>query len=189
MTLTVMLKTLLGQKFLMMKFLVLKFLMLKFLMMKFLMLKVLNLLLFLRDLFVELCYSGLTAATANLDVPAIFQDLGYIDPSKAKLRIPYQFAPPEVQPQNVAAAKPKPKPKAGARTGGAPGQDPTPKGGGGGPPPPLRTPKLSHGTRCFVGAGGAGDFVLGIRQGEFFLFHPMCLSSKYSEFCGEFKNG
>ena len=73
-------------------------------------------------------------------------------------------------------------------TGGAPGQDPTPKGGGG-TPPPLRTPKLSHGTRCFVGAGGAGDFVLGIRQGEFFLFHPMCLSSKYSEFCGEFKNG
>ena len=59
--------------------------------------------------------SGLTAATANLDVPATFRDLGYIDPSKAKLRIPYQFAPPEVQPQNVAAAKPKPKPKAGAR--------------------------------------------------------------------------
>ena len=64
-----------------------------------------------------------------------------------------------------------------------------PQRGGGGDPPPLRTPKLSHGTRCFVGAGGAGDFVLGIRQGEFFLFHPMCLSSKYSEFCGEFKNG
>ena len=33
----------------------------------------------------------------------------------------------------------------GAATGGAPGQDPTPKGGGGGdPPPPLRTPKCSH---------------------------------------------
>ena len=69
-------------------------------------------------------------------------------------------------------------------TGGAPGKDPTPKGGGGGGA--LRTPKLSHGTMCFV---GAGDFVLGIRQGEFFLFHPMCLYSKYSEFCGEFKNG
>ena len=68
-----------------------------------------------RDLFVRLCYSGLTAATANLDVPAIFRDLGYIDPSETKLRIPYQFAPPEVQPQNVAAAKPKPKFKAGAR--------------------------------------------------------------------------
>ena len=75
--------------------------------------------------------------------------------------------------------------------GGRPWSGPDPKGGGGGggTPPPLRTPKLSHGTRCFVGAGGAGDFVLGIRQGEFFLFHPMCLSSKYSEFCGEFKNG
>ena len=59
------------------------------------------------------------------------------------------------------------------------------RGGGGGA---LRTPKLSHGTRCFVGAGGAGDFVLGIRRGEFFLFHPMCLYSKYSEFSGEFKN-
>ena len=68
-----------------------------------------------RDLFVELCYSGLTAATANLDVPAIFPDLGYIDPSKAKLRIPYQFAFQEVQPRKSAAAKPKPKPKAGAR--------------------------------------------------------------------------
>ena len=74
--------------------------------------------------------------------------------------------------------------------GGRSWSGPDPKGGGGGGgPPPLRTPKLSHGTRCFVGAGGAGDFVLGIRQGEFFLFHPMCLSSKYSEFCGEFKNG
>ena len=41
-----------------------------------------------------------------------------------------------------------------------------PQRGGGGPPPPLRTPKLSHGTRCFVGAGGAGDFVLGIRRRE-----------------------
>ena len=66
-----------------------------------------------------------------------------------------------------------------------------PQGGGGGghPPPPLRTPKLSHGTVCFVGAGGAADFVLGIRRGVIFLFHPMCLYSKYSEFCGEFKNG
>ena len=64
-----------------------------------------------------------------------------------------------------------------------------PQRGGGGGGGALRTPKLSHGTRCFVGAGGAGDFALGIRRGEFFLFHPMCLYSKYSEFCGEFKNG
>ena len=79
----------------------------------------------------------------------------------------------------------------GCHTGAGPGRDPTPKGGGGGapPPPPLRTPKLSHGTVCFVDAGGAADFVLGIRQGGTFLFHPMCLYSKYSEFCGEFKNG
>ena len=65
---------------------------------------------------------------------------------------------------------------------------PDPKGGGG-RTPPLRTPKLSYGTMCFVGAGGAGDFVLGIRQGEIFLFNPVCLYSKYSEFRGEFKNG
>ena len=64
---------------------------------------------------------------------------------------------------------------------------PDPKGGGGGGA--LRTPKLLQGTMCFVGAKGAGDFVLGIRQGEIFLFDPMCLCSKYSEFRGEFKNG
>ena len=79
-------------------------------------------------------------------------------------------------------------PEAPCHHGGRSWSGPDPKGGGD-PPPPLRTPKLSHGTRCFVGARGAGDFVLGIRQGEFFLFHPMCLYSKYSEFCGEFKNG
>ena len=76
-----------------------------------------------------------------------------------------------------------------AHTGAGPGRDPTPKGGGGDPPPPLRTPKLSYGTMCFVSARGAGDFVLGIGQGEIFLFDPMCLYSKYSEFRGEFKNG
>ena len=66
--------------------------------------------------------------------------------------------------------------------GADPGQDPTPKGGGT-PPPPLQTPKWLYRTMCFVGAGGAGDFVLGRWQGEFFLFDPMCLYSKYSEFC------
>ena len=60
---------------------------------------------------------------------------------------------------------------------------PDPKGGGA-----LRTPKLSHRPMYFVGAKGAADFVLG-RQGKFFLFDPMCLYSKYSEFRGEFKNG
>ena len=43
------------------------------------------------------------------------------------------------------------------------------------PPPPRQTPKWLHGTMGFVGAGGAGDFVLGILQGEIFLFDPMCL--------------
>ena len=66
------------------------------------------------------------------------------------------------------------------------GQDPTPKGGGVPPPPPLQTPKWLYRTMGFV---GAGDFDLGIWQGEIFLFDPMCLYSKYSEFCGEFKNG
>ena len=64
-------------------------------------------------------------------------------------------------------------------TGADPGRDPTPKGGGGGGA--LWTPKLPHGTMCFVGARGAGDFVLGIQQGEFLLFDPMCLYSKYSK--------
>ena len=61
-------------------------------------------------------------------------------------------------------------------TGASPGRDSTPKGGGGGA---LRTPKLSYGTMCFVSARGTGEFVLGIRQGEIFLFDPMCLYPKY----------
>ena len=52
----------------------------------------------------------------------------------------------------------------------------------------LQTPKWLYRTMDFVGARGTGDFVLGIRQGEIFLFDPMCLYSKYSEFCGEFQN-
>ena len=63
------------------------------------------------------------------------------------------------------------------------GPDPKP------PPPPLQTSKWLSRTMGFVGTGGAGDFVLGIWQGEIFLFNPVCLYSKYSEFCGEFKNG
>ena len=68
-----------------------------------------------RNLFVELCYSGLESATSRLNVPKIFHELGYIDPKKAQLRIPYQFVPPSIQPQAVAAAKPKPEPKPIAR--------------------------------------------------------------------------
>ena len=74
--------------------------------------------------------------------------------------------------------------------GGRSWSEPDPKGGGRGtPPPPLQTPKWLYRTLGSVGARGAGDFVLGIRQGEIFLFDLMCLYSKYSEFCGEFKNG
>ena len=73
-------------------------------------------------------------------------------------------------------------------TGAAPGQGPTPRGGGA--PPPLRTPKWLYRSMGFVGAGGAGDFVLGTWKGEFFWFDvSMCLYSKYSEFCGDVKNG
>ena len=45
-----------------------------------------------------------------------------------------------------------------------------PQGGRGGvtPHPPLQTPKWLYGTMGFVGARAATDFVLGIRQGEFF---------------------
>ena len=46
-----------------------------------------------RNLFVELCYSGLDAATASLDLAAIFQDLGYFDTKKATLCIP-RLSPP-----------------------------------------------------------------------------------------------
>ena len=50
-----------------------------------------------------------------LNVPKVFQELGYIDPKKARLHIPYQFVPPNIQLQAVAVAKPKPKPKPVAR--------------------------------------------------------------------------
>ena len=66
---------------------------------------------------------------------------------------------------------------------------PNPKGGGWGTPPPLYRPLWLYWSMEFVGAGGAGDFVLGTWQGEIFLFYPMCLYSKNSECCGEIKNG
>ena len=68
-----------------------------------------------QNLFVELGYSSLDAATTRLDVPGLFQDLGYIAPTKAKLCIPHQFVPPGIRSQNVTAAKPKPKPKLAAQ--------------------------------------------------------------------------
>ena len=55
--------------------------------------------------------SGLESGTTRLDGPKVFQELGYTHPKKARLHIPYQFLPPSIQLQVVAAAKPKPKPK------------------------------------------------------------------------------
>ena len=45
----------------------------------------------------------------QLDVAAVFQDLGYIGRNKARLHIPHQFVAPQSQPQDVAPAEPKPK--------------------------------------------------------------------------------
>ena len=39
----------------------------------------------------------------------------------------------------------------------------------------------------FCGRQRRRRFFFGRRQGEIFLFDPMCLCSKYSEFCGELK--
>ena len=65
-------------------------------------------------------------------------------------------------------------------TGADPGQDMTPGGGG------ATNPKMVVWNNGFC---GCRNFVLGIWQGEIFLFDPMYLCSKYSEFRGEFKNG
>ena len=53
--------------------------------------------------------------------------------------------------------------------GGGSWSGPNPKGGGV-PPSPLQTPKLLYRTMGFV---GAGDFVLGIWQGEILVLDPM----------------
>ena len=57
-----------------------------------------------------------------------------------------------------------------------------PQRGGG---PLLQTPKLFHGTMCFV---GGGNFVLGTWCPAKFCFHHMCLDPKWSKFSGEFKS-
>ena len=69
------------------------------------------------------------------------------------------------------------------RTGADPGQDPTPKGGY--PPPPSTHPKMVVQNNGFCGRRRCFRH----KAGGNFLFDPMCLYSKYSEFCGEFKNG
>ena len=65
-----------------------------------------------RNLFVEFCYTGHQNAVNLLDVPTLFEDLGYIDPTKLKLRVPFQFAIPQrAEPPRGDASAPKPKPK------------------------------------------------------------------------------
>ena len=62
------------------------------------------------------------------------------------------------------------------------------------PPPPSDPPKfsnLSFSNLRFWGkvlAPKALELFFGLLRGIFF-FYPVCLYSKYSEFCGEFKNG
>ena len=68
-----------------------------------------------RDLCVELCFQGLRDAANMVDVPKVFRDLGYIDPTQAKLRVPFKFSPPEpAEPVVAPRAVAKPKPKASA---------------------------------------------------------------------------
>ena len=54
---------------------------------------------------------------ALLDVPKVFQELGYIDPMKAKLRVHFQFLTPAVPVGDALPPKPKPtaQPKLVAR--------------------------------------------------------------------------
>ena len=72
-----------------------------------------------RNLFVELSYKGLKAASRKIDVPALFKSLGYLNPVEAKLRVPYQFNPPaDALPNAVEgsnAPAPKAKPEAGPK--------------------------------------------------------------------------
>ena len=63
-----------------------------------------------RNAFIDLAYRGVQAAVAKLNVPQLFQDLGYIDPAQAKLRVPYQFNPPVASADPLPVPKPKPKP-------------------------------------------------------------------------------
>ena len=59
-----------------------------------------------RNAYIDLSYRGYMAALKRLNVPQTLEDLGYIDPTKVKLRIPFQFVPPAAP---VPAPKPKPK--------------------------------------------------------------------------------
>ena len=58
----------------------------------------------------DFAYCGLCAAEARIDIPGPLKDVGYLDPSQVKLRIPFDFVPPPV-PQEAEGFVPKPKPK------------------------------------------------------------------------------
>ena len=72
-------------------------------------------------------------------------------------------------------------------TGDDPGRDLTPKGGD--PPPPSTDSKIVARHNVFCRRQTRRTFCFGHSQGDFFLFDPMRLNSKYLEFRGEFKNG
>ena len=63
-----------------------------------------------RNAFADFAYRGLCAAEARIDIPGPLKDVGYLDPSQVKLRIPLEFVPPPV-PQEAEGFVPKPKPK------------------------------------------------------------------------------
>ena len=70
------------------------------------------------------------------------------------------------------------------RHGGQSWSGPDPKGGG--YPPPSTDPKMVVQDNGFC---GRRRFCFRHMAGGNFLFDPMYLYSKYSEFCGEIKNG
>ena len=65
-----------------------------------------------RNVFAEFSYTALTAATETLNVPELFQDLGYLDQKQVSLRVPFLFVPPTVaEVEAHVPAKPKAAPK------------------------------------------------------------------------------
>ena len=67
------------------------------------------------NLFVELSYKDLKAASEKINVPTLFKSLGYLNPVEAKLCVPYQLnplvdaLPDAAEGFNAPAAKAKPK--------------------------------------------------------------------------------
>ena len=44
-------------------------------------------------LYAELCYQGLRDTANKLNVPQVFRDWGYMDPTQARLRLPFRVHP------------------------------------------------------------------------------------------------